>query len=139
MSNRYAVVSPSGEIVNIIVAGENAEVPGFLLVLDTGQARIGGRWESGAFQDPPPTPPQVPAEVSRGQALIAMFQAAGITDAMIEAKIAAISDDAERYIARVRFQEPRWRRDSPFTAWGAEQFEMTPEQVDALFTLAATL
>jgi hypothetical protein len=87
----------------------------------------------------PPTPPQVPAEVSRGQALIALFQSAGITDAMIEAKIAAILDDAERYIARVRFQEPRWRRDSPFIAWGAEQFEMTPEQVDALFTLAATL
>jgi hypothetical protein len=87
----------------------------------------------------PPTPPQVPAEVSRGQALIALFQAASITDAMIEAKIALIPNDAERYTARVRVQEPRWRRDSPFIAWGAEQFEMTPEQVDALFTLAATL
>jgi hypothetical protein len=85
----------------------------------------------------PPSPPRVPTEVSRGQALIALFQAAGITDAMIEAKIAAIPDGAERYIARVRFQEPRWRRDSPFIAWGAEQFGLTEAETDALFLAAS--
>lgn len=86
-----------------------------------------------------PTPPRVPTEVSRGQALIALFQSAGITDEMIEAKIAAIPDDAERYIARVRFQEPRWRRDSPFIAWGAAEFGLTEAETDALFIHANTL
>jgi hypothetical protein len=86
-----------------------------------------------------PSPSRVPTEVSRGQALIALFQAASITDAMIESKIAAIPDDAERYITRVRFQEPRWRRDSPFIAWGAEQFGLTEAETDALFLAASNI
>ena len=104
--------------------------------IDTGETTI----DPDFVPEPaPPSPPQVPAEVSRGQALIALFQAAGVTDVMIEAKIAAIPDDAERYIARVRFQEPRWRRNSPFIAWGAEQFGLTEAETDALFLAASNI
>ena len=96
------------------------------------------QWEADQARVPAP-PPRVPTEVSRGQALIALFQAAGITDAMIEAKLAAIPDGVERYIARVRFQEPRWRRDSPFIAWGASEFGLTEAETDALFIAASEL
>lgn len=79
-----------------------------------------------------------PVEVERHQALLALL-AAGVTRVMIEAAIAAIADPVEREITDIRYQSPRWRRDSDFIAWGKATFGLSDEQVAALFASAAIL
>lgn len=78
-----------------------------------------------------------PIEVARHQALLALLDS-GITRAMIESAIAAITDPTEREITDIRYQQPRWRRDSEFIAWGRQTFGLTEQQVIGLFALAAT-
>lgn len=78
----------------------------------------------------------VPVEVARHQALLALL-ASGITRAMIETAIAAIADPVEREITDIRYQQPRWRRDSEFIAWGRQVFGLSDQQVLDLFVLAA--
>jgi hypothetical protein len=136
---RLAVVAQDGTVLNIVDAAPGFGVPDAELILDDGTARIGGHWNGATFLPPPEPPPTVPAEVWRGQALIALVLHAGVTDQMIAARIAAIPDATERYTAHVRFQEQRWRRDSPFIAWGAAEFGLTPAMVDGLFEAAARL
>lgn len=79
-----------------------------------------------------------PIEVARHQALLALLDS-GITRAMIEAAIAAIADPTEREITDIRYQSPRWRRDSEFIAWGKVAFGLSDAQVLDLFTAAAAL
>lgn len=79
----------------------------------------------------------VPVEVVRHQALLALLDV-GITRAMIEAAIAAIEDAIEREITDIRYQQPRWRQDSEFIAWGRQAFGLSEQQVIDLFVLAAT-
>jgi hypothetical protein len=136
---RLAVVAADNTVINIVDALPGFGVPDATLVVDDGTARIGGHWNGATFLPPPEAPPAIPAEVSRGQALIALFLHAGVTDEMIAARIAAIPDQTERYTAHVRFQEQRWRRDSPFIAWGAGQFGLSAAMVDGLFVAAAGL
>ena len=91
--------------------------------------------EALAFLAAPANP--APVEADRHQALLALLDN-GITRAMIEAAIAAIADPAEREVSEIRYQQPRWRLDSPFIAWGRQTFNLTETQVAALFALAAT-
>lgn len=84
-----------------------------------------------------PGPPPVPRRITRTQGLIALFLGRGITEAMVDAAIAAIGDETEREITRLRFHAADWHRDSPFIAWGAARFGMAPDDVDGLFRMAA--
>lgn len=81
--------------------------------------------------------PLVPAEIMRHQGLLALLDL-GITEAMVMAKVDEIEDAVERERTRIRFMQPNWRRDSDFISWGAEKFNLTGDQVDQLFVLAAT-
>lgn len=84
-------------------------------------------------------PQPVPRRITRTQGLLALFLARSITEATVAAAIAAIQNETDREIARLRFHAADWHRDSPFIAWGAAQFGMAPEDVDDLFRQAATL
>lgn len=79
-----------------------------------------------------------PSEVMRHQGLLALLEF-GITEAMIMAKVEAIEDDMNRERTRIRFMQPYWKRSSEFIAWGAEEFELTGQQVNQLFQIATTL
>ncbi len=79
----------------------------------------------------------VPIEVARHQALLALLDS-GITRAMIEGAIAAIEDPVQRETTDIRYQQPNWRRDSEFIAWGKTVFGLSDQQVIDLFALAGT-
>lgn len=74
-------------------------------------------------------------EVARYAALVALL-GAGITEAMIVEQLAEISDVTEREHARLYFNRPTWRRTSTFISWGKGAFNLTDQQVDALFVAA---
>jgi len=82
-----------------------------------------------------PPPPQVPEAVLRHQGLIALLSV-GITEQAIRDKIALIEDLAQREMTRLRFEQPEWRRDSDFIAWGAGEFSMSASEIDQLFIAA---
>lgn len=90
-----------------------------------------------AAVDPAAFEAPVATEVARHQALLALLDS-GITRAMIEAAIAAIADPVDLEITDIRYQQPRWRRDSEFIAWGRATFGLSDAQVLDLFALAAT-
>lgn len=79
----------------------------------------------------------VPHKVQRHQALIALYQIAGITEEMIEAAIAQIEDDGERYITGIRYRQPEWYRDSEFVPKIQPAFGLSDADVDQLFVAAA--
>lgn len=107
---------------------------GYVIASET--AQIGWRYENGVFTDPtPPTepPPRRPPSITAVQAELALLQT-------------GLLDDIEAYIATLpRATQIRWRRmqvlerdDATLTeAWAARGG--TPEQLDALFALGATL
>lgn len=82
-----------------------------------------------------PPPPQVPEAVLRHQGLIALLSV-GITEQAIRDKIALIEDLAQREMTRLRFEQPVWRRDSDFIAWGGVEFALTAADIDQLFLAA---
>lgn len=86
--------------------------------------------------DPPP--PVVPVKVQRHQALIVLYQTASITETMIEAAIAQIEDEGDRYITSVRYRQPEWYRDSEFIPKLQPAFGLSDLQVDQLFIAAAS-
>jgi hypothetical protein len=84
-----------------------------------------------------PPVPTIPAEIQRHQGLIALLLGPGITEQMIRDAIADVADPTARELTRIRLEQPVWRRDSEFIAWGASVFGLTPEQVDQLFIAGA--
>lgn len=74
-------------------------------------------------------------EVARYAALVALLSA-GITEAMIAEQLAEISNPTERETSRLYFNRPTWRRTSAFISWGKGAFNLTDQQVDALFVAA---
>lgn len=95
-------------------------------------ALLAGEAGIGQFQPPPP---QVPEAVRRHQGLIALLSV-GITEQMVRDRIALIEDVNQRELTRLRFEQPEWRRDSPFIAWGGAEFGLSAQQVDDLFVSA---
>lgn len=79
--------------------------------------------------------PSVPEAVRRHQGLIALLSV-GITEQAIRDRIAAIADPTQRELTRLRFEEPEWRRNSEFIAWGAAEFTLTAADIDQLFLAA---
>jgi hypothetical protein len=80
----------------------------------------------------------VPQSVTRTQALLALLDD-GITEAMILAQIEAVTDEAERERARIRFTGPVWERDSDLLTAMAAAFGLNQEQVDGLFIAAGQM
>lgn len=81
----------------------------------------------------PPLP--VPDGVLRHQGLIALL-GSGITEQVVRDRIAEIEDTAARELARLRFDQPEWRRGGPFLAWLADAFSLSQKDVDALLIAA---
>lgn len=86
--------------------------------------------------NPPAAAASVPAVIKRHQGLIALLLGPGITEQMIRDALATIEDATERELTRLRFEQPDWRRDSEFIAWGAGVFGLIGGQVDQLFISA---
>lgn len=108
-------------------------------------ALIGGlRWDGAAWAPvadakPPGEDDSAPATATRTAALIALYRSHGITEADIEAKIEdpeVIPDAGARYEAGLRFRSPTWERASVLLMQLAAAFDLTDEDVDALFRLA---
>lgn len=81
----------------------------------------------------------MPTTATRTAALIALYRSHGITEADIEAKIEdpeVIPDAGARYEAGLRFRSPTWERASVLLMQLAAAFDLTDEDVDALFRLA---
>lgn len=110
---------------------------------------IGGLWQAqdSRWLDPLPGDgstvevlPEVPEKVTARQAVEALLRS-GVTEAQIEASLAAIPDAAQRAIA-----QNLWRRSNDFErtnpvliALATQSLGMTEAQLDQLFITAATL
>lgn len=96
----------------------------------------GREWRVLSYVTPvidPPAPPPVPSGVTPRQARMALTQV-GLR-AQVEQAVAAASQDVkDTWEFSVQVE-----RDNPVLAALARQLNLTPEQVDDLFRLAATL
>lgn len=97
----------------------------------------GWLWNGEAFSPPEVAEPVVPPSIKRHQGLIALLLGPGITEQAVRDKLAEIEDPIQRELTRIRFEQGEWLRDSEFIAWGADEFDLTGEQVDGLFIAAA--
>lgn len=95
----------------------------------------GDSWE--VVQAQPPMLP-VPPSCTRRQGLLALLSS-GIRRADIEAKIAEIEDAAAREEALIEYEAATWDRENEFLQGMWHSLGGTPEQLDDLFRLAATL
>jgi hypothetical protein len=88
------------------------------------------------YAPPPPEPEPVPQTVSRFQARAALHLAGKLTDAEAAVEAAA----AENPLIAMAWREAvEFKRTSPALNALAEAIGMTPEDVDNLFRLAATI
>jgi hypothetical protein len=107
------------------------------------------RWTDSGWEIVPPTEPEVPIDppqinpplinrIERRQGLRALLTL-NIKRADVESMINGIEDEIEREIALAEYEHMYWLIDSPFIVAGANHFNLTAEQVQQLFDLAATL
>lgn len=133
---RTAVIDGTN-VVNVIEAGPDFELPGFLLV-PTNTAGPGWSYIDGEFVEPEPEPEPVPETVTRAQGKAALIQA-GMWAAVL-AYIGSIEDPTEKALAEVALNDTLdWRRSSPFLNAAAAALGMTEMMLDDLFRQAATI
>lgn len=113
------------------------------------QQQIDGGWvkeglvpmtddEVHAHLNPPPPPPVVPAQVTRAQGKAALVQA-GHWPAVLD-YVAKISDPTDRLLAEIALNDTvYWQRESPFLKECAKAIGLSEDQLDGLFTLAASI
>lgn len=88
--------------------------------------------------NPPPPPPVVPAQVTRAQGKAALVQA-GHWPAVLD-YVAKISDPTDRLLAEIALNDTvYWRRESPFLKECAKAIGLSEDELDDLFTLAASI
>jgi hypothetical protein len=132
-------------VVNVIEAEDGFELPGFLLVDLVEPGYIGGTYQNGVFSPPQivvPTPEEIREAMPKltPRQLCLMLPSLGLSEAVIEARIAAIADPTDRTYADIE-----WRRASYFkrTHWLvvqiAEDLGLPAEQMDDLWLMASTL
>jgi len=86
----------------------------------------------------PPAPPYVPQQVTRAQGKAALITA-GLWSA-VESYVDAIADPTEKALALVALNDTtHWNRTSPFLNDAAAALGLTEQQMDDLFTQAATI
>lgn len=114
---------------------EPEPVDGFEVVEGPDEEYAPGHWRQTWVQTPVEAP--VPQVVSRAQGKAALIHA-GLWPAVL-AWVAAIQNPTERALAEVALHDTQeWRRHSPTMLSAASGLGMSDEQMDALFTLAAT-
>ena len=100
-----------------------------------------GKWRLAEVQDvyPPPTP-ATPSVCAPAQGLVALFAIKQITEADVNATIAAITDPVARYTSQVAFaRATEWKRDSVVIQQLATLLGLTETDLDALFEFAVTV
>jgi len=131
---KYGALIENGVVVNISIGIPNGYIK------RPKHVGIGWTYDGSTFTPPPalePEPEPV-TRIERRQGLRALLSQ-GIKRADIEAMINAIEDETEREIALAEYEHTHWTIESPFIAQGAAHFDMSEEQVQALFEHAATL
>lgn len=95
--------------------------------------KVGWLYSNGFFQDTQPDMPAVPQEVTRFQARAALYQS-GLFEA-VEAEIAKPETDM---MLKLAWQDAlTFKRNSSFVTGMAAILELSEEQLDKLFVLAA--
>ena len=89
-------------------------------------------------QDVPTAPPtSTPTVCSPAQGLVALYALKQITEADVNAAIAAITDPVARYTTQIAFaRATEWRRDSASMQQLATLLGLTESDLDALFEFA---
>ena len=97
-----------------------------------------GAWRVAEVQDVPTEPtPATPTVCSPAQGLVALYAIKQITEADVNATIAAITDPIARYTSQVAFaRATEWRRDSASMQQLATLLGLTESDLDALFEFA---
>ena len=126
----YEILDTNGAVANRIAANES-----FVEALHP------GKWRLAEAQDVPATPtPATPSVCSPAQGLDALFARKQITEADVNATIAAITDPVARYTSQIAFaRATEWRRDSASTQQLAALLRLTESDLDALFAFAVTV
>ena len=90
--------------------------------------------------DPSPAEPVGPSVCSPAQGLVALYALKQITEADVNATIAAITDPVLRYTSQVAFaRATEWRRDSASMQQLAALLGLTEADLDVLFAFAVTV
>ena len=126
----YEILDANGNVENLIEASE-----AFVEALHP------GRWRLAEVQGvPTPPTPATPTVCSPAQGLVALFAIKQITEADVNATIAAITDPVLRYTSQVAFaRATEWRRDSASMQQLATLLGLTESDLDALFACAVTV
>ena len=125
---RIEILNELGAVANTIIATE-----------DEAERQHPGAWRLAEVQDaltaPPPATPSV---CSPAQGLVALFAIKQITEADVNATIAAITDPVLRYTSQIAFaRATEWRRDSVSIQQLSALLGLTESDLDALFEFAA--
>ena len=97
-----------------------------------------GKWRLAEVQDALTAPtPATPSVCSPAQGLVALFALKQITEADVNATIAAIPDPVARYTSQIAFaRATEWRRDSVSIQQLSALLGLTESELDALFEFA---
>ena len=97
-----------------------------------------GKWRLAEVQDALTAPtPATPSVCSPAQGLVALFALKQITEADVNATIAAIPDPVARYTSQIAFaRATEWRRDSVSIQQLSALLGLTESDLDALFEFA---
>ena len=100
-----------------------------------------GKWRLAEVQDVPTEPaPATPSVCSPAQGLVALFAIKQITEADVNATIAAIADPVARYTSQSAFaRATEWKRESASIQQLAALLGLTESGLDALFEFAVTV
>ena len=100
-----------------------------------------GKWRLAEVQDVPTAPtPATPSVCSPAQGLVALYAIKQITEADVNATIAAITDPVARYTSQIAFaRATEWRRDSASIQQLSALLGLTESDLDALFEFAVTV
>ena len=100
-----------------------------------------GKWRLAEVQDvPTPPTPSTPSVCSPAQGLVALYALKQITEADVNATIAAITDPVARYTTQIAFaRATEWGRDSASMQQLATLLGLTESDLDALFEFAVTV
>ena len=133
-----AAIIESGTVTNmaLVSSAEFAQSQGWI-VSET--AKIGDSYdaETGEFTTPEPPPSSIPQVVTMRQARLALLQQGLL--ASIQPAIDAL-DEPHRSAANIEWEYSQTvERTRPFVLTLGEELELTDDDLDALFTLAATL
>lgn len=109
-----------------------------LIELPEGSQALGKRWDGEQWHEVLLEPVNT-HRITRRQGLIALYTEQGIKEQDVQAVIDAIDDEPQRYIAQIEFVNQTWEIDNPLIMRLAESLEITPERLQELFNIAATI